>query len=188
MKEIFKDIPGYEGLYQVSNLGNVLSLRYNRKRLLKSRINMHGYYVIDLSVYKDPKTWQIHQLVAICFLGHKPNGYKAVVNHINLNKKDNNVNNLEIISQRQNTNRQHMNDYCKTLGLSYNRSRNKLQCKIVINSFQVHLGYFTLEEEEIGGIYYKIALDNISLYNNNTDDFRNMIKMKFQESLINKAK
>ena len=188
MKEIFRDIPGYESIYQVSNFGEVRSLRYNRIRILKYRINIHGYYIVDLTHYKNPKTWQIHQLVAMAFLNHKPCGYNLVVNHINLNKLYNNISNLEIISQRQNTNKKHMNSYSSVLGVGYNKVINRLQVKIVINKKQIHLGYFNLNDENIGGIYYNIALENIHLYNGNTIEFREMIKKKFSESVINKGR
>ena len=54
MKEVFKDIPNYEGLYQVSNLGNVKSLNYRRTKkedILSLRVNQSGYYIVSLYTF-----------------------------------------------------------------------------------------------------------------------------------------
>ena len=50
MVEIFKDIVGYEGLYQVSNLGNVKSLKFGKEKLLKLQLSTTGYFYINLSI------------------------------------------------------------------------------------------------------------------------------------------
>ena len=104
MKEIWKDIPEYEGLYQVSNLGNVRSLNYNRTgeiKLLKQG-NVNGYKVVIL--YKDgkKKNYLVHRLVAIAFLPN-PNNL-PIINHKDENPSNNNVNNLEWCTQAYNTN------------------------------------------------------------------------------------
>src|SRR6056297_3432752 len=110
--EIFKDIPNYEGLYQVSNLGIVKS----RNRVVKNRwefyvlkgkkikgsINSDGYIVVRLSKNKIEKDFKTHQLVAMAFLGHKPCGNKLVIDHINNKKSDNRLENLQITTQRHN--------------------------------------------------------------------------------------
>lgn len=102
MKEIFKDIPGYEGLYQVSNLGKIKSL-YNYKRdgsdILKPKIK-RGYYQIGLRKNNKRKWFAIHRLVAITFIKNN-NNYKYI-NHKDENKLNNNVNNLEWCSASYN--------------------------------------------------------------------------------------
>ena len=78
IQEIWKDIPNYEGYYQVSNLGNVKSLaRFNnlgkrvKERVLKNLVTTtKGYLVVRLSKIGLVKTKQIHQLVAEAFLNH----------------------------------------------------------------------------------------------------------------------
>ena len=82
MKEIFKDIPNYEGLYQVSNLGNVKSLNYRRtkkERVLKTVVNGVGYLNVYLSKNGKIKTFTVHKLVCMAFLNHTPNGSKGLV-------------------------------------------------------------------------------------------------------------
>ena len=89
MKEIWKDIEGYEGLYQVSDLGNVKSLKTN-KNLYYS--NSNGYYRVGL--FKDKRTMRaIHRLVAEAFIPN-PNNYPCV-NHKDCNKHNNCIENLE---------------------------------------------------------------------------------------------
>lgn len=102
--EIWKDIKGYEGLYQISNTGKVKSLtRYinsksGRKLLIKEKIRKTttttaGYEYTVLANKGKNKTLLIHRLVAEAFIPN-PNNY-ACVNHIDENKSNNNVSNLE---------------------------------------------------------------------------------------------
>ena len=91
--EIWKDIPKFEGYYQVSNFGRIKSLsRYQSKKeriLTQSKTN-HGYLSVCLSVV-DKKRYQTHQLVAICFLNHKPCGLEKVVDHKDNDRINNNL-------------------------------------------------------------------------------------------------
>lgn len=102
MKEIWKDIPGYEGLYQVSNFGQVKSLNYWRKKEEKILKPKHSslYYVVCLCKNGASKYRTIHSLVAECFI---PNiEKKKQINHINGDKHDNAVTNLEWVTPREN--------------------------------------------------------------------------------------
>lgn len=56
MQEIFKDIDGYEGLYQVSNFGNIKSLKYGKEKILKHCENRYGYLTVTLTKNKKRKT------------------------------------------------------------------------------------------------------------------------------------
>lgn len=91
MKEIWKDIKGYEGLYQVSNLGKVKSLKKNI--ILKPYIEKKGYLRIDLNKNGKSKHYLIHRLVAEAFIPNPLN--KLQINHIDCNKQNNCINNLE---------------------------------------------------------------------------------------------
>ena len=99
MKEIWKPIKNYEGLYEVSNLGNVKSIKNNT--LIKPALNK-GY--LRLVLYKNgkKKNKTIHQLVAQAFIDN-PNDY-ICVNHINEVKTDNRVENLEWCDNNYNDN------------------------------------------------------------------------------------
>lgn len=101
MKEIWKSVVGYENLYEVSNLGNVKSLRNSfriREKLLKpSGIN---YLHVVLTKNKTTKTHTVHRLVATTFISNKNN--LPQINHKNCNTKDNKVSNLEWVTPKQN--------------------------------------------------------------------------------------
>lgn len=104
MEEIWKNINGYEGLYQVSNLGRIKSLermvksnnnnyRIVKEKILKQNQDKNGYYVISLNKNNKSKKYIVHRLVAQTFIPN-PNNY-PVVNHKDENKKNNCVENLE---------------------------------------------------------------------------------------------
>ena len=108
MQEIWKDIKGYEGLYQVSNLGRVkrtgkyrnqfTSWESNKDLKLKEGTNIYLY--VDLSKDNKVKRYLVHRLVMEAFIDN-PNGYKEV-NHKDGNKKNNKVENLEWCTRNEN--------------------------------------------------------------------------------------
>lgn len=100
MEEIWKDVVGYEGLYKVSNFGNVYSVRSDKQ--LKHGKNRGGYLFVVLCTNGKPKQLKVHRLVSIAFLPNPDN--KPQVNHIDENKTNNNVCNLEWSTAEENSN------------------------------------------------------------------------------------
>lgn len=103
MKEEWKDIKGYEGLYQVSNCGRIKSLNYNhtnKEKIRKKDISNKGYECILLCKNASKKKKLIHRIVAETFIPNPEN--KPQVNHIDGNKKNNNVKNLEWVTNGEN--------------------------------------------------------------------------------------
>lgn len=99
MEEIWKDIKGYEGKYQISNLGRVKSLNYNTK-ILKYNSDGHGYLKVILYKNNKRKSHRVHRLVAEAFIPNLED--KNQVNHINGNKQDNRAFNLEWCTAKEN--------------------------------------------------------------------------------------
>lgn len=108
--EIWKDIVGYEGLYEVSNQGRVRSLdritnngtQLRKGKILKGKIRSNGYASVHLSINGKTKWLNRHRIVALAFLPN-PNNY-PVINHKNEDKTDNRVENLEWCTIAYNTN------------------------------------------------------------------------------------
>ena len=100
-KEIWKDIAGYEGIYKISNLGEVKS-SYNKNgiKLLKGRISNSGYRRVVLVKNKEKRCPNVHRLMAINFIENKEN--KPQVNHIDGNKLNNRLDNLEWSDRSEN--------------------------------------------------------------------------------------
>lgn len=97
MEEIWKDIKGYEGKYQVSNLGRVRGL-ISTPKILTGYKNESGYMNVSL----EGKQYKLHRLVAGAFIPNPEN--KPVINHINENKLDNRACNLEWKTHKENIN------------------------------------------------------------------------------------
>lgn len=126
MNEIWKDIPNYEGIYQVSNLGRVKSLK---KSIILKSCSVGGYDKVILYLNKTPKHHLIHRLVLQTF---KPERYfeGAVCNHKNSIKNCNNLDNLEWCTQKENVNHSH-NNGLNTILKGEEQSASKLTDKMV---------------------------------------------------------
>jgi len=142
--EIWKDIKGYEGIYQISNLGRVKSFhkRMRKKLFLNNHLTLAGYYQIELN--KDGKqnrtTTHLHQLIAIYFIPNPEN--KPCVNHINGIKTDNRIENLEWVTHSENT------KHAYAIGLK-ERPNSKLEMDDVYDIKIIHK-MFGLTQNEIG--------------------------------------
>ena len=142
--ETWKDIKGYEGLYQVSDLGRIKRFVKDKKgRVLKPSAGKGGYINVNLSKNGVSITKTIHTLVAITFLNHIPNGYKGlVVDHVNNIKSDNRLSNLQLITQRQNTSKDKKGFTSKYTGVSWHKKSEKWISRIVINGKVKYIGCF----------------------------------------------
>ena len=157
--EIWKDIPNYEGMYQVSNFGNVKSLA--RKKLIGNRLidvdekilipieHRCGYYWVNLSIKNKRKCFYIHRLVMLCFIGES----KLQVDHINGNKKDNNIENLRYLTNRENCTA-HQIKKQNFKGFTFDKRRNKYIAQIYHNRKHIFLGYYN-DSESAKQAYFK---------------------------------
>ena len=101
-KEIWKDIVGYEGLYQISSFGNVRRLWKSKPILCKPSSDSHGYKQIVLTKDKKRKSYKVHRLVALAFIDN-PNNYEEI-NHKDESKINNKIDNLEWCDHIYNSN------------------------------------------------------------------------------------
>lgn len=178
MDEIWKDIVGYEG-YQVSNLGNVASLNYRctgTRHNLRKGISKTGYAVVVLCDGEKQKMHYVHRLVAIAFIQNPL--AKPEVNHIDGDKQNNSVSNLEWCSSKENMKHAHklgLVDVSKAWGVSVEKSRKPvIQMDMrgnVLGTFssiskaqrEVHTGFATIvdcadgKRASAGGFVWRYA-------------------------------
>lgn len=105
VNETWKDIPGYENLYQISSTGRVKSLNYRRtgeEKVLNPMLDNDGYYYVSLCKNGERKNFKVHRLVALSFIPNPDN--KECVDHINGDRLDNRVENLRWCTIKENMN------------------------------------------------------------------------------------
>lgn len=144
MEEIWKTIEGFED-YQISNFGRVKSLKLKKEKILKHGFDRYGYAIFNLCKDGKCKTTYIHQLVAISFLNHIKCGYKLVINHKDLNKLNNHIDNLEIVTARYNNSHKGKKHSSIYTGVCWDKYANKWKSGIRINGKSKHIGYFNNE-------------------------------------------
>ena len=142
MKELWKPIKGYEGLYEVSNLGEVRSFRRKGAKggILKPAENRNGRLFVNLHLNNKGKVKKIHRLVAEAFVPN-PEG-KPEVNHIKGNPKNNHVDNLEWATSLENQ------EHAKRLRLNVYLGEEHPKAKL--NNRQVRVMKHILKENWYG--------------------------------------
>ncbi len=170
MKELWKDIPEFETLYQVSNLGRIRSVdRIDMRghalkgKVLKQAYNKEGYAIVYLSKFSKKKTIAVHRLVAITFLDYKLTGTTAglICDHKDYDKTNNCLNNLQLITNRQNVSKDkwRKNKTSKYTGVYLHSQRNTWVARIFIKGKQISLGCFKHEID--AHKKYQQALNNL---------------------------
>ncbi len=161
-EEIWKAVEGYEGYYEVSNTGRVRSLdrtvvakKGNEIKLkgveLKPLHNrkVDGYLGVSLTKGGIQNRRYIHQIVAQSFLGHEIDGFNRVIDHIDGDRENNNMENLRIVSNRENSSTCYRKDRgsfsSKYIGVDQRKTGGKFRAAIVYDGENIHIGVFTKE-------------------------------------------
>ena len=142
MIEIWKDVVGYEGLYEVSNFGNVRSIAHGRIKTLKPQKRQHGYLSVFLygkgGNERNFRQCSVHRIVAEAFIPNREN--LPEVNHIDENKQNNRVDNLEWVSHKGN---------CSTPSLVSRHKERQNKCP----NFHKSVEQYTKDGEYIATYY-----------------------------------
>jgi len=162
MKEQWKSVVGYEGLYEVSNIGRVKSLHKchgNGFKILCQLLNKQGYYCIGLSDASRGlrKTQKVHIMVAQAFIGERP--LHQDIDHLNGDTKDNHWGNLEYVTHRQNIIRGKSSALKKSrhsnlLGAYWMKGSKRWRASIGVSGKTKHLGVYD-SEEQASEVYHK---------------------------------
>jgi hypothetical protein len=173
-KRIWKYIPEYEGLYKISIYGEVKSIERSvpnsltTKRIVKERIlkpaknkEIKGYLFVNLFKKGKTKGFMIHKLIAITFLNHIPNGHNMVIDHKDSIKENNNINNLQIITNRENITKDNIRGTSEYVGVYWNKRKKNWMSRIYFNGKRKYLGSFTNEKDAANA--YQKELKAISI-------------------------
>jgi hypothetical protein len=168
-----KTIPNFTN-YSIDKVGNVINNTTQKE--LKQSLQKDGYKVVYLYDNNKKRTVpvRIHILLAVTYMNHKTDGHKIVINHIDLDKTNNYLANLELVSQRENANHLHTKSTSKYRGVSFRNDVSKWMSQIFINNKSVYLGNFNNEKD--ASLMYNKALDNLDKYKGNAKEFRNLLK------------
>ena len=157
MEEIWKDIKGYEGTYQVSNLGKIKRLTIlndngYRKAILQEKelklfLGNTGYLMVNLYKDKKPSKKLVHRIVAETFINNI-NKVKYV-NHIDSDKLNNNLSNLEWVSNMENNLHRFLGKDTSSSypGVCWDKNKSKWRAYIFIKGKLKHLGYSKIEHK-----------------------------------------
>ena len=181
--EIFKNIEGYDGIYQVSNLGRVKSyFKNNEGKILKPCIHTQGYEMVNL--YGDIKKMGfIHRLVAKAFIPNPEN--KPIVDHIDNNGFNNIISNLRWATNQENMRNMKCcrNSKSGVRGVYFETSQMKWRAFMMVDKKSIHIGYFkTIEEatdarkKRVNEVYGCFVHSSEKLEKHTSDNNLNIIK------------
>lgn len=141
--DIYKTVPGHED-YEVSDTGVVRSTKFNKKKILRTSDDGKGYIKVTLFNDGKPKVYRVHQLVAMAFLGHKPNGFDTAVVHIDGDRSNNTLKNIEVLTTREKCSRSPKGSN-PHVGIYWAKGSKKWVAQIRIGKSLKHLGVFSDE-------------------------------------------
>lgn len=170
MKENWKDVINYEGIYQVSDIGRVKCLKRKAKvrgggyrtvpeNIKTNTLGKNGYCYIGLSYDGNTKYYSIHNLMGRAFIDKDYVEKGLVIDHIN-----NRIVNFRLITPRENTNKKHLKSSSEYTGVSWNKASKKWFVSITINKKYIYIGLF-VNEEKASEAYQEV----LKAHDNNQD-------------------
>jgi len=159
MQELWKDIKGFEGIYQVSNFGRIKSLRrivagrWGNQQISEKIMSLvngtKNYKLVNLALNRKKKVCKVHQLVWDAFGDRPRDGLRLQVDHIDHNKANNRIDNLQLLSNRNNvikmfSTKKRSSQYP---GVSWHKQNNYWTARIKVGKVYKHLGVFQDELE-----------------------------------------
>lgn len=175
IKEIWKPIPGFENFYEASTLGQIRAFR--TKKVLKTYTINSGYQCIKFTVNSQRTSHLVHRLIAITFIDNPLE--KATVNHIDGNKDNNSLANLEWNTISENLlhayatelhskelcksyiGRKHAKSITKYHNVTYDKSRDKYSAKVTHNS--INYGFKRFDTELEAALHVNWIIDTFNL-------------------------
>ena len=153
MREIYKEYP-FDKRYKVSNMGNVKGISGKLLKLQKDKSGRKRVSISSIDVY-------VHQAVAETFLNHNRCGHRIVVDHIDNNPSNNRLDNLQLISHRENLLKDKKNKTSKLRGVSIDSCSNSLKYRsqVMLGKKMYYLGLFNSQQEA-----YTAYLDALNEY------------------------
>ena len=157
--EQFKPIKNYEGLYEVSSYGEVKSIarvvssfKWGEQKVSEKILAQHireGYPAVALNKKGFRKTHTIHHLVWDQFGNGERNGHKSQVDHIDENKLNNNIENLQLLTASENTAKYKMTQpkTSKYTGVCFDKYHKKWVAQKTVNKKQIKIGRYNTEEK-----------------------------------------
>lgn len=158
---------GYEGIYEISDLGRIKRLRKRKenKSLIRTQfMSTTGYLTLTVSKSCAVERKHTHQMVAEAFLNHVRCGYAKIVNHKNFIRHDCKLINLQIVTSRENTNQKHMKSSSQYTGVSWHKECRKWSAHIHIERKKRYLGIF-INEYDAHLAYEKALSDHLKKQN-----------------------
>lgn len=190
--EIWCVIPNTNNIYEASNMSRIRSVdryvvdkkgekKYVKGRVLKQHLIENGnnrfYSNVCICINNKKKTTTVHSLVFYAFNGFYPKiGSGNVVDHIDNNPLNNNLDNLQLITIRENSTKDRKGYTSEYTGVYFRKDTKKWQSVICINGAQRKI--LCSKDELEAKKSYEIALENINLYNGNNAEFRKLVKEK----------
>lgn len=168
--EFFKPIPEFETNYSITITGIVKTLErvvsnshrtfIQKERILKQYKDKDGYAIVYFFINKKILIKKVHRLVMLAFVGES----KLTVNHIDGDKSNNNLSNLEYATNQENVRHQkRLLNPLKIPGVNWHEKTGSWMARFTLNKKRTHIGMFETEQEAANAVIQKMAEHNISL-------------------------